>query len=1163
MIRWFAHNPVAANLLMVAILVAGLFAIRTQIPLEVFPAIEFNAVNVTTVLPGASPEDVEEGITIRIEEAVHDLEGVKKLSSRSGEGFSTVTIQAENDYDPRTLLNEVKLRVDAIDNLPADAERPIIELGEILLEVMSVVISGDVTRKQLLPFAERLRDDLLQLDGVSKVRFLDKPDLEISIEIAPDTLKALNLTMQDVAVAIDTQSVELSAGNIKNRDGEILIRTDGRAYTAQEFARLPIVTTNAGNVILLGDIAEIRDGFEDINLVTLFDGEPSMSLDVFRSGNESAVAVSEVVRDYIAEARPSLPEGIHLNYWRDNSVIVESRLKTLTNSAIQGGILVMLLLTLFLRPAVAFWVCLGIPVCFMGAIALMPHMGVTFNMISLFGFILVLGIVVDDAIVTGENIFRHLRSGKDSLTAAIDGTREVAVPVTFGVLTTVVAFAPLLLVDGAAGKLFRNIPLIAIPVLLFSLVESKLILPAHMRHIQTREQDENTGRLSRWQQNFSLGFEKAILRFYQPALRTCLKNKAITIIGTLVLAGLVFSLAAFNWIRFDFFPQVDDEAILAQLTMSPTTGFAATNRQIEHMVATARELQEEYRDPNTGESVIEYIISFAGVTLTGGLKNNSGLVAFEVQAPEDRGDVEISEIAERWREKIGDIPGAEKLSIQAKIADAGRPLEIQFTGDNIEQMDQFAQRLREHWRQYPEVFDIQDSHADGKEEYQLSLKPEAYNLGISQQAIALQVRQAIYGLEAQRLQRERDEISVMLRYPPESRSSLEDLSNLPISNGRSTIPLSDLATITPGRSPSAYYRVDRRRTLTISADVDKKNADVEALKRETREFVDALLVNQPDIDYTMEGEAKEQADAFGSLGLGMAAVLMAIYALLAIPFKSYSQPMIVMSVIPLGLAGAIVGHLIMQTNLSLLSLMGMLALTGVVVNDSLVLVDYINKQRRKGMEVLQAVLTAGAARFRPVMLTSLTTFAGLTPLLMEKSTQAQFLIPMAISLGFGILFATAITLVIIPVIYVIGDDMSKLRPTGVWWVSLMLFGILAINAGLLGGAYENQYDLLLENLLTTGLLLIQLAALLLAAILLIARNQLTLPLLSALVVVSIVCSVFYLRNDIATEWIAIFVTGQPVLVVLFAYYASELKKRGYFSPGKQWQAGAASIEPAQ
>lgn len=1026
MIRWFIHNPVAANLLMFSILVFGIFSINNRLPLEVFPSFELDRITVTTVFRGATPQSVEDGITLRVEEAIYDLEGIKKMNSRSAEGFSVVTVEVDNNYDARELLNDIKLRVDAINTLPTEAERPIIDLPSRVQEVISVVISGSATKKELRKLGDTTRDNLLKMDGITRINFDANTNYEIAIEISPSTLKSYNLTLEKVARAIQQGSLDLSAGNIKTANGDVLIRTDGQAYNKQEFENIPIIADGSRKAVLLKDIATIKDGFEESPLIVLFNGEPSVSMSVYRTGKQSALDVASKVRNYVDNVRSDLPQGVNISYWRDNSIIVKNRLSTLTSSALQGGFLVLLLLTLFLRPSVAFWVCLGIPVSFMGAFLLMPYLGVTINLISLFAFILVLGIVVDDAIVTGENIYRHMRNGSDSLTAAIEGTHEVAVPVTFGILTTVAAFSPLLMIEGVRGDIFAQIPLIVIPVLLFSLIESKLILPAHLRHVKPRRKTKDLNRLSQLQQKISHGFEDVILKYYRPLLGKTINNKAITITSAFSIMILAFSLVTNGHLRFIYFPKIEDEAVVATLTMPATTGFETTNKYVNHIVQQAKNLQEKHRDPKTGATVINYVISFSGATLTE-IKPNSGIVAFEVVSPDKRyKDISVAELSKEWREMIGIIPGAERLSMKAEIGRGGNPVDVQLNGENLENMIEISEMIKQQLRTYPDIFDIQDSNSGGKEEFQLDLKPEAYPLGITLSNIAQQVRQSFFGFEAQRLQRGRDEVRVMVRFPIEDRSSFEDLYNLPITTADgSTIPLSDLATITPAQSPSALYRVNRFRTLNVTADADKKTVDLEAIKRELKTKLDTILTNYSGIEYEMEGEAKEQREAFGSLGTGLLFVLLAIYTLLAIPFKSYWQPLIVMSIIPLGVVGAIFGHIIMFKNLSIMSMMGMLALTGVVVNDSLVMVDYINKQRKRGDELIQAVLNAGAARFRPIMLTSLTTFAGLTPLLLEKSTQAQFLIPMAVSLGFGILFATFITLILVPVNYILFEQAGQ------------------------------------------------------------------------------------------------------------------------------------------
>ena len=1026
MIAWFARNGVAANLLMITIIAAGLYSISQRIPLEVFPTFELDTININTSLSAASPEDVEESISIRIEEAISDLNGIKRITSRSAEGRSTVRAEIEDGYDSRDLLNDIKSRVDAVNTFPEDAERPVISLVQTDREVISVVLYGDLHESELKLLAQRVRDDLLRISGISRIKLEASRDYEISIEVPENILKEYNLTLEEIGRKIASGSVDLSAGNIRTPGGDVLVRTKGQAYNKSEFDNIVVISQDNGTALKLKDIAHVYDGFEEDKIISRFNGQPAALVEIFRIGDQSAIQVADKVKNYIEQMRPTLPQGVSIDFWRDRSRIVKSRLKTLTNSAIQGGILVFLLLTLFLRPAVAVWVCIGIPMSFMGAFILMPEIGVTLNVVSLFAFILVLGIVVDDAIVTGENIYRHLRQGEPGLDAAINGTHEVAVPVTFGILTTVAAFTPIFFIEGIRGAIFAQIPAIVIPVLLFSLIESKLILPAHLKHVKPRDDVEKLSWLMRTQQRISHGFEDAIIRYYKPFLNWAINNRALTLAIAISAAIVVLSIASSGWMRFVFFPRIESELARISLVMPSTTSFEITDRYINHIADETLKLKEKYTDEETGESLISNFLTISGSSGAGG-EPNKGWVAIEITSPENRYiDKSVSELVEELRQAIGPIPGAESLSFRAEIGRAGDPIDIQLSGNSLVILKQLATEIKQHLNTYPGVFDITDSLSGGKQELQLALKPDAEPLGISLSDLARQVRQAFYGYEVQRIQRGRDEVKVMVRFPSEDRRSLNDLYDMILTTpSGQQIPFAEIAEISPDTSPTSIYRIDRFRTVNVTADINKQTVDIEAVKRSIRDYMGQLLTAHPSVNYSLEGEAKEQQETFGSLKYGLWGVLFVVYALLAIPFKSYWQPIIVMSIMPIGLVGSIIGHWIMGKDLSIMSMLGMLALIGVVVNDSLVLVDYINKQRRKGVELMQAVLNAGTARFRPVMLTSLTTFAGLMPLLFEKSTQAQFLIPMAISLGFGILFATMFTLILIPVNYLIAESIKN------------------------------------------------------------------------------------------------------------------------------------------
>ncbi|OUL59221.1 efflux RND transporter permease subunit [Pseudoalteromonas ulvae] len=1025
MIAWFTKNHVAANLLMISILLAGLFSLSSKIPLEVFPSFETDRISVSVSLRGATPEDTEQGVAIRIEEAVQDLEGVKQITSRSSEGSASVTIEVDTGYDPREMLADIKSRVDAINTFPADAEKPIVALAERKREVIAVTVASIYSEKETREYAETVRDALLRLPAVTQVDLSGVRDYEIAIEISQDSLRQYELSLKDVATAIGNSSTDVSAGNLKTSGGDVLIRSKGQAYRKDEFAKIAIKTNPDGSIIRLGDIANIKDEFEETPVRTRFNGKQAAFIDVYRIGQQSAIEVADEVKDYIAQQQANLPYGFELSYWDDDSQVVKNRIATLTSSALQGGILVLALLTLFLRPAIAFWVFIGIPISFMGAFIAMPIFGITLNIMSLFGFILVLGIVVDDAIVTGENIYTHLKTSESGEQAAIRGTQEVATPVTFGILTTVAAFLPLAFIEGARGALFAQIPVIVIPVLLFSLIESKFVLPAHLKYLKMRHEKSGPNKFERLQQRFADGFENAILRYYQPILNLALRHKLATLSSFVGVFVIILALVMSGWTKFIFFPRIPSETVRVNLTLPTGTPFEVTNTFVLKMADKAKVLQDKYVDADSGKSVIINILATTGGR---GGASNSGGVRFEIIPPEQRSSsITSRELVSEWRQLIGVIPGAESLTFRAEIGRSSDPINVQLTGMSLETLKEVANKVKLRLATYPTVFDIADSLSNGKQELQIELTPQGQALGLTRVNIASQVRNAFFGSQVQRIQRGRDDVRVMVRLPIEERRSIADLQNILIevpSGG--AVPLSHVATLLAGQSPSSIYRIDRYRTVNVTADIEKTNTNMTVLQADLKTYLDELVAQYPGINHSLEGEAKEQRESFGSLAWALLFVFFIIYALLAIPFKSYLQPLIVMSIIPFGMIGAVVGHWIMAMELTIMSLLGMLALIGVVVNDSLVLVDFINKKRLEGRELMDAVLTAGAARFRPVMLTSLTTFIGLMPLLFEKSTQAQFLIPMAVSLGFGILFATFITLLLVPVNYMLVEKMKGL-----------------------------------------------------------------------------------------------------------------------------------------
>jgi multidrug efflux pump subunit AcrB len=1024
MIAWFTRNHVAANLLMISILLVGLYSMSIKIPLEVFPSFQTDRITVNMSLRGATPEDVEQGIAIRVEEAVQDLEGIKQITSRSSEGSASVTIEVDSGYDAKQMLADIKSRVDSINTFPADAEKPVVSLAQRKHSVIAVTVSGGYSEKETKEYAEKVRDDLLRLPGVTQVELDGVRNYEIAIEISQDKLRQYQISLNQVADAIGSSSADVSAGNLKSSGGDILLRSKGQAYHKDEFANIVIKSNADGSLIRLQDIAEISDAFEESPVRTRFNGKQAAFIQVYRIGQQSAIDVADKVKDYINEQQSTLPYGYELSYWDDDSVIVKNRISTLVSNAVQGGILVLALLTLFLRPSIAFWVFIGIPVSFMGAFIVMPFFGITLNVMSLFGFILVLGIVVDDAIVTGENIYTHLGKASSAEEAAIKGTQEVATPVTFGILTTVAAFLPLAFIDGMRGAFFAQIPFVVIPVLLMSLVESKFVLPAHLKYLKLRHEKQNQGAFSRFQERFADGFERAIIKYYRPVLEKAVSRRGITLAIFIAVFFIILALIEAGWTRFIYFPRIPSETVRASLTMPVGTPYDVTARYIDLMADKAELLREKYRDKETGESVIINVLATTGGR---GGATNIGRVSFEITPPESRTlSVESPQLLREWRNLIGVIPGAETMSFRAEIGRSSDPIDIQISGSSIKALKQVAEEVKDKLATYPTVFDIADSLSDGKEELQIELTEQGKALGLTRTGISRQVRNAFFGVQVQRIQRGRDDVRVMVRLPLGERSSLATLNDILISTPKGTsVPLSHVATLTPGQSPSSIYRIDRYRVVNVRADIEKANTNMTVLQRDLKAQLDQLMLQHPGMEYSLEGEAKEQRESFASLAWGVVFVLFIIYLLLAIPFKSYLQPLIVMSVIPFGMIGAVMGHWIMGMELTIMSLLGMLALIGVVVNDSLVLVDYINKRREEGTRLMDAVLTAGSARFRPVMLTSITTFFGLMPLLFEQQTQAQFLIPMAVSLGFGIIFATLITLILVPVNYLLVDSVVR------------------------------------------------------------------------------------------------------------------------------------------
>jgi multidrug efflux pump subunit AcrB len=1046
-IAWFAANHVAANLLMLFIIVAGLISAAT-IRKQTTPDFELNTIRVQVPYLGAAPQEVEEGVVVKVEEAIQDVKGIAKLTGSAREGVGTVVAEVSTDADFNEVLNEIKTRVDAISTFPALTEKPVIFKEEIPIHIVFVAIHGTLDEFARKRIAQEVRDELMQLPAVSSVQFLGDRAYEISIEVSEGVLRQYGLTMSEVSQAIKNSSVDMPGGTIKSEGGDILLRTEGQVYRGNEFASIVLRTFADGTRLTLSDIATITDGFVETDGYGRFDGNRTATLRVLASGEQNELTTAAAVKKYMAEKVDRLPDGVNMDIWVDRSHYLKGRLQMMTKNMWQGALLVFIVLSLFLRMRVAMWVVVGIPITFLGAMWLMPHgpWPVTINMMSLFGFIVVLGIVVDDAIIIGESIYTKIRSDGHTLDNVIRGAHRVAIPATFGVLTTIAAFAPLLFIGGIAGPFFEAISVVVVLCLMFSLVESKLILPAHLVHANLAPVDEDDlfrpqRRIGIWeriprfflkiQRHIQHGLQRLIENGYRPWLERAIDNRGLT--TSIFAAMLILTLGSLmsGLVKFEVFPDQPSDFIQVNLAMQAGSAPSERDKALTRLESELLAMNAEYiaEHPDT-LPMIQHVGAFT--------QGETGAIMFvEMPQSEDRpfnGDV----ISKRWRERVGEIPGLKELDFNdATHLGGGPPLSFRLSGANYEGLYAAAEELETKLGEYAGVFDIRNTFDAGGEEIRLTIKPEAEALGLTMSALGRQVRQAFYGEEAQRIQRGQDELKVMVRYPPEERRSVADLENMRIRTpSGEEVPFESVADMSFGSSVTSISRLNRKRTITISADMDPEVVESsEIVKEISQEFIPELLSRHPGVQYGLEGASQEQVNLMRNLTVASIAALFLIYALIAIPLSSYSQPLIIMSVIPFGMIGAVVGHIIMGESVSMFSLFGLVALAGVVVNDSLIMIDFVNKAREKGMAVKQAVIDSGTQRFRAIVLTSVTTAAGLMPILTEGSLQAQTVIPMAISLSFGIVFATVITLFLIPCLYLLQIDGFKQMRRWKDWLS--------------------------------------------------------------------------------------------------------------------------------
>ncbi|MEE2702546.1 MAG: efflux RND transporter permease subunit [Myxococcota bacterium] len=1036
LITLFVDNPVAANLLMAVLVVGGLATLLT-VRQEEFPSVDLDVVQISVPYLGATPEEVEEAVCVRIEEAIEGTPGIDRMSSLAVEGACLVTVELATGVDTDRAASDLESRVNAITSFPAETEKPITSLLVMQHDVFQIAVSGPADERTLKVLGQKLRDGISALPGVSQVRLEYVRPYEISIEVSEQALRRHGITFAQVASAVRDSSLDLPGGSLKTRGGEILLRSKGQAYAAAEFESIGVISHPDGTTVTLGEIATVVDGFRDQDVRAFFDGQPAVMVKVFRTGDEDVLELAEVVKAYVETLRPTLPDGIELTIWSNEAESLRDRVGTLWRNALFGLSFVLFVLTLILRFRVAFWVAAGIPIALLGAVLLFPTFDYAISTLSVMGFLLVLGIVVDDAIVVGERIYARRQAGAEPREAAIEGAHDVAIPVVFGVLTTVAAFSPLVLVPGRMGTFFAVLGGTVILCLLLSLVEAQLILPAHLMRALSGPERARSGAWPRLQDRMSGGLEAFVGRYYQPALERVLEWRYLSVaaaLGVLILTGALF---ASGRVVFQFFPGVEGDRIYATVTLPQGTPLAhteATVRQLEQAAQRLGHALDAGHEPGPG--TVRHILSSIGQQVTrsgppmstearGG--THLAQVVLEL-SPGDERELRTREISRLWREETGPIPDAVEVKFDSVSVHAGNAIGLELASDDLGELITAAAELRAALATYDGVLDISDSFRAGKQEVQLQLLPEAEPLGLRQQDLARQVRTAFYGTEVQRVQRGQDDLRVMLRYPEEERRSLGDLENMRIRAPDGTeIPFAAVASAELGRGFATIRRTDGRRIVTVRADVDRTVVAPEEVMDGIRQgALLEILARHPSVSVSMEGEQKERSKALGGLAVGFLGALCIIYVLLAVPLRSYAQPLVIMAAIPFGTMGAILGHFIMGWNLVFFSLLGIVALSGVVVNDCLVLVDFINRERRGGLPLAQAVRQAGMTRFRAIFLTSATTFVGLSPLMFNPSQANFFVVPIAISLAFGVVVATGITLFVVPCGYMIVEDLGRL-----------------------------------------------------------------------------------------------------------------------------------------
>lgn len=1047
-IKWAINNSPAMNTLMVTVLGVGLVSLMLM-RREVFPEFELEIILVSVPYPGASPDEVEEGICQKMEEAVRAIDGIKKMTSIASEGAGSLVLELRADVpDVQKILNEVRSEIDRIPSFPELAEDPEIQQITFRQVAIEVAVIGpdnedDNSEWELRSVTERIRDELLQLKSVSQANIPGARDYQIDIEIPEATLRKYELTLQSVAQTVRRENLELPGGKLITDSQVLLLRGKNKHLIGSEIEKIPLVTEPGGVVLTVGDLGEVHDEFADTTMISEINGKPALSIAVERTSQEDLLAIVEEVRDYVKDAR--LPPGYSLKLWKDQSVDVRDRMELLSRNGLQGLILVFITLAIFLEFRLAFWVALGIPISMFGACIVLYYTGQTLNMLSMFAFLMALGIIVDDAIVVGENIYEHRQMGKPFVTAAIDGASEVLPSVCASVTTTIIAFMPLLFVSGIMGKFIAVMPIAVIAMLVISLLESTFILPCHLAHgketdTANDQQGESEGFVGRKLNRF-------IEKCYTPVLKASINYPSSTLAVAAALMLISAGLILGGFAPFNIFPKTDYRMIEATVEFPDGTPQSITGEATRQIQEVFEEFDREYQKEH-GNSLIKLVrrnVGFgtrdqSGANLGGSVEGSHvGKVSVEIVEAEER-TLGSEEILELWRERVGEVPGVDRLTFKSpSMGPGGKPIEFKLLADakHLEELEEAVEACKRELATYPGVKDINDDSSPGKWEFQIKIKEKARAMGVPLADVAETVRATYYGEEVMRLQRGRHEVKLMVRYPEDERRSLMSFDDIRVRTGDgSERPLTELADVSVKRGYSEINRIDQQRSITVSSDLNEKEGNareiVMALKKPGG-FMDQLLDKYPDVRVRWEGQQEQTDESVNSLIVGLMIALASMFALLTVEFRSYLQPLIILGIIPFGIIGAVFGHALLGMELTLFSLFGLVALTGVVVNDSIVLIDFINHRIADGLPLTEALIDAGRRRFRPVLLTSMTTIVGLAPILKETSFQAQIIIPMAASLIFGLMLATVLVLFLIPTYYYLYARFMGAQPDEPWF----------------------------------------------------------------------------------------------------------------------------------